>query len=50
VTVTESGQIITYHPGDSTMMVFNSNGSLERSFPIAVSEAHGITLINEGGK
>ena len=50
VTVTESGQIITYHPGDSTMMVFNSNGSLERSFPIAVSDAHGITLINEGGK
>ncbi|MCI0830949.1 MAG: hypothetical protein J4N67_12540, partial [Chloroflexi bacterium] len=23
VTVTESGQIITYHPGDPTMMVFD---------------------------
>ena len=44
VTVTESGQIITYHPGDPTMMVFNPDGTLVRTFPVELSDAHGITL------
>ena len=50
VTVTESGQIITYHPGDPTMMVFDPDGSLVRSWPVDLSDAHGITLVNEGGR
>ena len=50
VTVTESGQVITYHQGDPTMMVFDPDGSLVRSFPIEVSDAHGITLVKEGSQ
>ena len=50
VTVTESGQIITYHPGDPTMMVFNPDGTLVRTFPVELSDAHGITLVNESGQ
>ena len=50
VAVTESGQIITYHPGDKSMMVFDRDGSLARSWPVDLSDAHGITLVNEGGR
>ena len=50
VTVTESGQIITYHQGDPTMMVLDPDGSLVRTFPVELSDAHGITLVNEGGR
>ncbi len=50
VTVTESGQVITYHPGDKTMMVFDGEGNLVRSWQIDVSDAHGITLVTEGGR
>ena len=49
VAVTESGQIITYHPGDQTMMVFDEKGELVRSWQVNLSDAHGITLVNEGG-
>ena len=50
VAVMESGQIITYHPGDQTMMVFGNDGSLIRSWQVELSDAHGITLVNEGGR
>ena len=49
VAVMESGQIITYHPGDQTMMVFDEKGELVRSWQVNLSDAHGITLVNEGG-
>ena len=50
VAVTESGQVITYHPGDPTMMVFDGEGNLVRSWRVDLSDAHGITLVNEGGR
>jgi DNA-binding beta-propeller fold protein YncE len=50
VTVTEAGQIITYHPGDPTMMVFDPDGALVRTFPVDLSDAHGITVVKEGGR
>ena len=50
VAVMDSGQIITYHPGDQTMMVFDEKGNLVRSWQVDLSDAHGITLVNEGGR
>ena len=50
VAVTESGQIITYHQGDPTMMLFDEEGDLVRSWPVELSDAHGITLVTEGGR
>jgi len=31
VVVTASGDVISFHPGDSTMLVFDSQGKLSRS-------------------
>ena len=50
VTVTDAGQIITYHPGDPTMMVFDPDGTLVRTFPVDLSDAHGITVVKEDGE
>lgn len=50
VTVTESGQVITYHPGDKTMMVLDPDGKLIRTWQVDISDAHGITLVNEDGR
>jgi DNA-binding beta-propeller fold protein YncE len=48
VVVTEAGQVVTYHAGDPTMMVFDSEGNLVRSWPVELGDAHGITLVKEG--
>ena len=50
VAVTASDQVITYHPGDPTMMVFDGEGNLVRSWQVDLSDAHGITMVNEGGR
>ncbi|PKB58913.1 MAG: hypothetical protein BZY83_04625 [SAR202 cluster bacterium Casp-Chloro-G2] len=50
VAVTGSGQIITYHPGDQTMLVLDQDGSFVRSWQVDLADAHGITLVNEGGQ
>ena len=50
VAVTESGQIITYHPGDPTMMLFDPEGNLVRSWRVDLSDAHGMTLVTEEGR
>jgi len=50
VAVTESCQIVTYHPGDPTMMLFDPDGNLIRSWKVDLSDAHGITLVIEGGR
>ncbi len=49
VVVTESGDVITFHPGDSTIVVLGSAGSVLRTWDLAVADAHGMTLIKEGG-
>lgn len=48
VAVTEAGDVVTYHPGESTMMVFDQAGTLLRSWPADFTDAHGITLVKEG--
>lgn len=43
--VTESGELVGFHPGDPALLVFNADGSLARSVACPVREAHGITLV-----
>ena len=48
VVVTESGDVVTFHPGESTIMVLDSTGSVKRTWELPVSDAHGITLVKDG--
>jgi DNA-binding beta-propeller fold protein YncE len=49
VAITASGDVISFHPGESTMMVFDSQGKLARSWQTDFTDAHGITIVNEAG-
>ncbi len=49
VVVTESGNIMTLHQGDLTMLVFDRDGNAMRSWSLGLNEAHGMTLVKEGG-
>ena len=46
--VTQSGDVITFHPSDSTIMVLDNGGNLKRTWELPVADAHGITLVQEG--
>lgn len=45
--VTESGEIVSFHPSDPQIMVFDQNGSLLRTWSTGFTEGHGITLVKE---
>jgi hypothetical protein len=49
VAVTRSGDVITFHQGDPTMLVFDRAGNLTRWWSTDLEDAHGITLVEEGG-
>jgi DNA-binding beta-propeller fold protein YncE len=49
VAVTEAGNVITLHQGDLTVLVFDHDGNVVRSWYPGLNEAHGITLVKEGG-
>lgn len=49
VVVTGDGDVITFHPGDPTLLVFDRAGKLKHSHDTGLTEAHGITLVKEGG-
>jgi DNA-binding beta-propeller fold protein YncE len=49
VVVTASGDVISFHPGDSTMLVFDAQGNLSRSWSTDLADAHGMTIVMEGG-
>ena len=49
IVVTESGNVITCHPGDPVVMTFDGDGNLLSSWQGDFADAHGITLVNEGG-
>ena len=46
--VTADGQIISFHQGDPTVLVFGKDGNLLRSWKTSLTEGHGITLVQEG--
>jgi len=48
VAVSQSGEVITFHPGDATVLVFATDGTLRRSWEAPVMEAHGMALAMDG--
>ena len=46
--MTEAGNVITLHQGDLTVLVFDKDGGLLRSWPLGLNEAHGLTLVKDG--
>jgi len=48
VAVTESGAIVTFHPGDPALLFFKPDGSLARTLTTDLVEGHGITVSKEG--
>jgi len=48
VAVTEAGEVISFHQGDPTVLVFDREGNLRRSFDTGLTEGHGMALVKEG--
>ncbi len=46
--VTESGEVITCHSGDHTVLFFDGKGNLVKSWDGDFADAHGITLVKDG--
>lgn len=49
VAISASGEVFAFHPGDSTMLVFDRTGALVRSWETDFTDAHGITIVQEHG-
>ena len=47
--VSASGDIIGFHQADPTMLVFDPQGNLKRAVEVDVANAHGMSLVDEGG-
>ena len=46
--VSAANEIITFHQGDPTLLVFDQSGELLRTIETGLTEGHGITLTREG--
>ena len=42
------GQIVTFHPTESLVVILTTAGEIVRSFKVSVIEAHGLTLATNG--
>lgn len=49
VAITASGEVVSFHPGESTMLVFDPQGNVVRSWDTDFTDAHGITIVREDG-
>jgi hypothetical protein len=47
--VTGTGALVAFHPGEACLLIFNPDGTVARSIPCPVREAHGLTLVEENG-
>jgi len=48
VAVARNGEVITFHPGDPTVLAYNTDGALVRSWNAPLVEAHGMALALDG--
>jgi DNA-binding beta-propeller fold protein YncE len=48
VVVSETGSIIAFHQAEPTVLVFDEEGGLERSWGTTAENAHGMALVKEG--
>ena len=46
--ITESGEVVAFHPSDPSVLVFDQDGKLKRSWDSNLTEGHGITYVKEG--
>ena len=49
IAVTKAGNIVTYHPGDPTVLIFDAHGNLLTSWDSGVLEGHGMAVAEEDG-
>ncbi|HVC33803.1 MAG TPA: hypothetical protein VNL16_09865 [Chloroflexota bacterium] len=49
VVATADGKIIAFHPGDPTTLVFDRDGNLQSAWNADLAEAHGMTVVQDGG-
>ena len=49
VAVSEAGDVVTYHPGDPSVMIFDRTGRLKSSWEADFADAHGMTLVKDAG-
>ena len=49
VAVSEAGDVVTYHPGDPSVMIFDRTGRLKSSWEADFADAHGMTLVKNAG-
>ena len=49
VVVSETGDVITFHQEDKTVLVFDRAGNLKGSWDSGLAEGHGMTIVKEGG-
>jgi DNA-binding beta-propeller fold protein YncE len=49
VVVSRTGDVVSFHSGDPTLLVYRPDGQLRRTVPTALLEAHGMTLVEEDG-
>jgi hypothetical protein len=50
VGVLSNGLVVGFHPAESTLLFFESDGRLARAVGIEASEAHGLTVVIEDGE
>jgi len=48
VAVTGGGNVVTFHPGEPSVLVFNTDGALLHTIETGLGEGHGITVTQEG--
>ena len=46
--ITERGQVLAFHQGESRVLVLDLEGNLRRSWRCDLTEGHGLTLVKEG--
>lgn len=46
--ITEQGQVLAFHQGESRVLVLDLEGNLVRSWRCDLTEGHGLTLVKEG--
>ena len=48
IVVTESGEVVTFHQSEPTVLILDQDGNLLRSWDSGLTEGHGISLVKEG--
>jgi len=50
IVVSNTGNVISFHQAEPTVLIFDGYGSLVDSWEATVQNAHGMTLVEEGGE